>query len=141
VTRRKPRLSVEVSIEEIDLYKVWAKQQGMTVSDWVRKELERSVPSSVRDRLRAGMRAAEAVEEAYRLLDREDSILQPKRMKLPVLSLAKDHRCRHYKPELPLNYRPGQCQGSCMHPRRGMACFVPSQQAHNCGEFSPKKLL
>jgi hypothetical protein len=145
---KKPKVSVEVTQEQYDLYRRWAEFQGQSLSDWVRRSLGRSVPADAEARMEAAEGLAKGREEAFSQLDEEDRLqgLQPKTngaapMRLPVAMAGNTrHQCVHLLDKIPPNYRIGEVQGTCGAPNRGgRPCMWPSHTAHNCDVFERRR--
>ena len=143
---RKPKLSVELTQDTLDLYQTMASSRNQSLSAWVRETLSDSIPTDLRGRIARGELSQAALNEAFARLDKMENPLRlaapaklPKPTTRPPLSTLSGHPCRHLSTVLPANYRANECQGTCQNPRRGGACFwAPLAARDGCEVFSPK---
>lgn len=148
----KPKISAEVSADEMGAYRDEAKRMGMTLSEWMRRALNSSLPKPV---------GPQAMDVAFAKLDEtsgqsgmEALLAGPNAVpaalpaklpevqqfqKLPVNEpIRSAHPCMYLKPQMPGVLRGGEAQGTCdQNTQRGKPCYWNAQScAKNCSVFT-----
>lgn len=143
---KKPKISAEVSVEEFDAYKNEAARLGMTMSEWLRRSLNSSLPTR--------WDVPDVAEAAFQQLDQQDAVggvmtevVKPVEKPQPVFqTLAQApvqatvaHPCLLLNPQRPGVLNAGECSGTCMaQSQRGKPCFFGAVTAHKCPLFSAR---
>ena len=147
----KPKISAEVSAEEMAAYRDEAKRMGFTLSEWMRRALNSSLARTT---------APQVMDEAYAKLDAPEGqtamqtlltgpnapppapptpvAAPPAFDKLPAnLRPQNAHPCMFLNPNMPGVLRGGEAQGTCdQNTQRGKPCYWNAQNAaKNCGVF------
>lgn len=148
----KPKISAEVSAEEMAAYREEAKRMGFTLSEWMRRALNSSLAKTA---------APQVMDEAYATLDAPagqtamqtllagpeakpqpppaPAVAPPAFDKLPAnLRPQSAHPCMFLNPAMPGVLRGGEAQGTCdQNTQRGKPCYWNAQNAaKNCGVFA-----
>lgn len=148
--KQKPRKVVlDVTNELYQLYTFAANREGLTLPEWVRRSLNKAVPSSELKRLEQKTLHAAGIEAAYQQLDRDeasgltglssggDAVAPATSAKKKRLPMVPGHPCRHLSAELPpggTSQRDGQ--GTCTAQER--MCHWPAAVAAQCPVFRNK---
>lgn len=147
----KPKISAEVSTEEMEAYTSEAKRFGYSLSEWMRRTLNSACPETPRQA---------AVDAAFNKLDEPNAqsgmtalLMGPESQRPvpPVVAKPLDkmpaapqqrvgvgHPCMYLNPALPGVLRGGEAQGTCNHGnQRGKPCFWPPQSCQrSCPLFA-----
>lgn len=148
----KPKISAEVSAEEMAAYREEAKRMGFTLSEWMRRALNSSLAKAA---------APQAMDEAFAQLDAPTSqstmqtliagpnaVPPPAPVKAPVapafdqlpanLRPQSSHPCMYLNPVPPGVLRGGEAQGTCdQNTQRGKPCYWNAQSCQkNCPVFA-----
>lgn len=152
--RQKPRKVVlDVTNELYQLYTFAANREGLTLPEWVRRSLNKAVPSSELKRLEQKTLHAAGIEAAYQQLDRDEAAgltglssggdaIEARAVTSSTkakkrLPMVPGHPCRHLSAELPpggSSQRDGQ--GTCTVQER--MCHWPAAVASQCPVFRNK---
>lgn len=128
--KKSRTVSLDVTNELYQLYVFAANREGLTLVEWMRRSLNKAVPSSELKRLEQKTLHAAGIEAAYQQLDRDeaqgltglsfgsDAVPAPgasqpaqKRRSLPMVP---GHPCIYLSPELPPGFTTRDAQGSCV---------------------------
>lgn len=153
----RPKISAEVSAEEMAAYRNEAKRMGFTLSEWMRRALNSSLakttaPPQVMDEAYAKLDAPEGQTALQTLLAGPEAKPKPPPPppapaaappptfdKLPTnLRPQSTHPCMYLNPAMPGVLREGEAQGTCdQNTQRGKPCYWNAQNAaKNCGVFA-----
>ena len=148
VSSRKPRISFQVSVEEKLLIEHWARREGVTVSEFLRDAVAKSIPTEERRKFESRWRLGETLDFADELLEEEEGPrLLPEKTEAPdsdpgtELHLPKNHNCGNLDDTaFPKFFDAAMCHGTCDHKQqRGRPCFWPPATAHQCDYFRNAK--
>jgi hypothetical protein len=136
---KKKTLNVSLNAADYDHYQNLAQQDGLTLTDWVRRKLAvPALPSPV------------VIDEAFRRLDVSDSMREltgtpppppPAPKPLPVVSMGETrssdfHPCVHHvvtaQPRMPVR---NVCTNRAQY---GRPCHWPAAGSKDCMHFSPR---
>lgn len=135
---KKPKISAEVSQDEFDAYKAAAAERGVSLSEWLRLSLNRSIES---DRATEGPRNAMASEEAFTLMPPPTPKPPPPPLEtsFAMTQNPDQHPCVYLNPQRPGVLSSGECSGTCTAPsQRGKPCFFGPVGARNCPAFASR---
>lgn len=120
--KRSPK--VDISEDDYDRYKEYARRANLSVEDWVRNTLDRAAP-----------RVSSGADAAFEYLDKDH--LSMSHRVLPVKQ--EGHPCKWLSKSVPAGWDRSTCSGSCAHPRpRRPVCTWQAKHAHMCPIFKPK---
>ena len=148
----KPKISAEVSSEEMAAYRDEAQRMGFTLSEWMRRALNSSLPKApppqVADVAFAKLDEPSGQTGMQTLLAGPDAVQAPPPGALPAPTVFEKlpttqpvqnaHPCMYLVAGGLGSLRKGEVGGSCDHgSQRGKPCFWNAQvAAKNCGVFS-----
>lgn len=165
----KVKVSTDLPAEDMDLVRVLANEQGISVSEWLRRAVAAAIPKDLRARTRdtsldekvanfvdqqpsfptiplppEAVALTEAAmnrsQDAYASLVQVRKKSEDEERKVLATQSTAPHACVYLSKETNPFYGPNDHEGTCKAPTQvGRVCFWPSAAAKSCPQFSPRR--